>query len=106
MPSNMPALVLTPLPPLNFSQMGQLWPATAAMPHARSSQLGAPETSSGKQNAGTKPLTASRTNAATPQLLPTHRNTFVAPMLPEPTFCRSMPFRRAMSNPLGIDPNR
>jgi hypothetical protein len=102
----MPALVLTPLPPLKPSQTGQVCPATAAAPQASPSQGGAASISRGKKKAGTKPFSASRRKAPTPQALPTQRNTLVAPMLPDPVLRRSTPLHLAISRPLGMEPAR
>ena len=53
---------------------------------------------------GTNPFAASSASTAIAQPLPIARATLVAPMLPLPTWRRSIPFARASNSPNGIDP--
>ena len=99
-----PNPVATPLPPLNFSQTGNMWPTTAATP-----QTSMPKSPSTKppSNTAATPFTASSSNVAAASPRRPVRNTLVAPMLPEPILRMSpAPIARVISSPNGMLPSR
>ena len=100
-----PALVATPLPPLNLSHTGKLWPTTAAM--AESTAVTGPAASRCIPRAtGAYPFAKSSRKASTPNTGPHVRSTLVAPMLPLPSFLTSLPAANPSSRPNGIEPRR
>ena len=78
---------------------------TIAAPPARAI-AGAGKPRRRPSHTGTKPLAASATQHRDAQPLPSARATLVAPMLPLPTWRRSIPLARASNTPNGIEPAR
>jgi len=97
-----PSEVATPLPPRPRRNSVNMCPTIAAPPAAAITFAGKPKRR--PSHTGTKPLAASAASTATAQPLPIARATFVAPMLPLPTWRRSIPLARARSIPKGIEP--
>ena len=77
-------MLATPLPPLNFNQIGKIWPMTGAMIAIVNAMF---ESLIKKRCAITKnarALNESRTKVIKPNVFPKLRVTFVAPILPDP----------------------
>jgi len=92
-PQAAPIEVATPLPPLNFKNIGQLCPETLNIAETIYMGLVGLRTSLAKRS-GKKPLRKSRTKTKIPHFFPTTLTTLVAPILPEPNFLMSTPFTR------------
>ncbi len=88
-----PIEVATPLPPLNFKNIGQLCPHTLNMAANIYIEL-AEARKTLASNKGKKPFKKSRIKTKMPHFFPTTLTTLVAPILPEPNFRMSMPFTR------------
>ena len=106
---NTPAPVATPLPPRNPSQTGKIWPNSAAIAAADKIRLTAVGCRSFSRlsatTTATNPFNASNINVNTPAALPARRETFVAPVPPEPVSRTSpRPVARTIKYPNGIDP--
>ena len=98
-----PNAVATPLPPLNFSQIGKTWPKTVKNPAISAKSL--PYSLATKTVAA--PFPQSSKSVATAIPLRPVRKTLVAPMFPEPIFLISI-FKKNLDkmNPNGIEPNK
>jgi len=92
-PQAAPIEVATPLPPLNFKNIGQLCPETLNMAEAIYIGLVGLRINLARRS-GNKPFKKSRTKTSIPHFLPTTLTTLVAPILPEPDFLMSMPFTK------------
>ena len=104
-PSNTPAEVATPFPPLKFSHGEKIWPATAANPVSTDPVSPACRNSAANQTAS-HPLSASKVKTRYPHFFPKIRPTLVAPILPLPLARMSTPLVRANQNPHGRDPRK
>lgn len=107
--SKTPAEVAIPLPPLNFSQQEKLCPKIAETPAMMARILasfwfGAIQFKAIQQ--AKDPFKMSRKSTAMPADLPRIRSALVAPMLPLPSFCRSIPRHFPAKNPKGIEPRK
>jgi hypothetical protein len=97
-----PAEVETPLPPLNFSQIGNMCPRMQKKDEAN--------VSNGSQKilmppATTIPLQASRRRVNKATFFPPDRRTLVAPVLPEPQVLISIPLHSFVKmKPVGNEP--
>ena len=92
-PQAAPIEVATPLPPLNFKNIGQLCPQMHNIAETIYMELVGLRTNLAR-NSGKKPFKKSRTKTRIPHFFPTTLTTLVAPMLPEPNFLMSIPFTR------------
>jgi hypothetical protein len=102
-PHSTPIVVAMPLPPLNFSQTGNMWPSTA--PTAAATAGTGP--SRPHTMTATKPFSPSSSRVAAASVLLPVRSTLVAPMLPEPILRMSpMPAAWVRIRPNGIEPSR
>ena len=99
--SKIPKYVATPLPPLNFSQTGKMWPKKAR----RQDNWISPGKCCCTIITGIYPFKISNINvSAAKNLLPV-LSTFVAPIFPEPIFLISWsPKILVKINPKGIEP--
>lgn len=95
-----PTPVATPLPPRNPNQTGNIWPMTtktaaAATQRALESEAALEKTGMPRidraNNTAAVPLQASSNNVKTPAPLPARRETFVAPVPPDPVSLMSAP---------------
>lgn len=100
-----PTPVATPLPPRNPSHTGKTWPtitAIAAAVNIHSSPL-----TLAAINTAAAPFNASSTSVKIPAALPARRETFVAPVPPDPVCLISAPTcLRTIKYPNGIEPSR
>ena len=98
-----PKNVATPLPPLNFNQIGYMWPKRAKI----ATYMNNSEENCNDIHTGAKPLRVSkkRVNRAV-NLFPV-LSTLVVPMFPEPTFLMSC-FKKnlVIIRPNGIEPKK
>src|ERR1700722_15927129 len=104
-----PELVATPLPPLNFNQHVQLWPAITKIQQVICNVVGSTLGNWNKRGAmytGRKPFAASINNTARPGPFPSARITLVAPILPLPTLRISIPRALAQRKPVGMEPRK
>ena len=107
-PNNTPSEVATPLPPLNRSQIGKLWPRMHAVAAAVAVHAGSPLNRIAIHRATSTeatPFNTSRTNTGSPYRQPQTRHTFVAPMFPLPCCRMSSPFIRDTRRPNGTEPS-
>jgi hypothetical protein len=112
-PSKTPKVVATPLPPLKFRNIVQLWPAIHPNPMMIRSSAGSKRwgdfvsARSPKRITVTRPLRMSRIKTIMPVFLPSRREAFVAPTFPDPNVRISMPFKHLPKiYAVGIDPIR
>src|SRR6185369_687128 len=100
-----PAPVATPLPPRNPNHTGKTWPtitATAAVATIQSFRVNI-----SAMTTAAPPFNASSTRVTTPATFPARRETFVAPVPPDPVCLISAPILpRTIRYPNGIDPIR
>ena len=113
-----PKVEATPLPPLNFSQTGKLWPMMAAVPayKAATRLVEVKMPAKNMSSAGTKrsasqaakpALEASSRTVSRARSLRPVRSTLVAPMLPEPILRMSpRPASLVTTRPKGTEPSR
>ena len=110
-PSNMPAPVPTPFPPLKPAKTVQICPATAASPATICKLTGCQATPMAPmlsiQTTAIKPLAISTSNTTSPTFQPRILIAFVAPALPLPYWRISMPLNSLPATILvGNDPIR
>ena len=101
-------VVATPLPPLNFSHTGKLWPSTVARP-AKSPASMRPTKPQFLDTTSTTsaPLPTSSSSVTTANDLLPVLSTLVAPMLPDPIRRMSpSPAMRVNTSPKGMEPIR
>src|SRR6185437_2853351 len=102
---NIPTPVATPLPPRNPNHTGKMCPTSAAIAAAAITQS-SPVNAFAISTAAA-PFAASSSNVNTPAIFPALRETFVAPVPPEPVSLISAPILpRTIKYPNGIDPSR
>ena len=101
---NKPKKEATPLPPLNFSQIGNMCPITEKKPLIDAAS--APNITKIKKLIK-KVFRKSNNRVINPSFLPKSLLTFVAPILPEPYFLISSLFLNLkIKKPNGIDPTK
>src|SRR5580700_7093628 len=110
-PSSAPALVATPLPPLNFRKTLKTCPKIAAQATSIQSSVAVivvaenPSAHPAK-SVGNIPLSRSSVNTIAKYFPPSNRPTLVAPILRLPAVRGSTPRVNPTSNPNGVDPAR
>src|ERR1043166_811143 len=117
---NTPTPVATPFPPRNLSHTGKIWPTITAMAAAVTHQYVFSVRPPNPALAATvepkiilairtaaAPFIASSTSVRTPADFPARRETFVAPVPPDPVSLTSAPLvARTIKYPNGIEPSR